>query len=105
MRLNLCASLGMVLSVFAASTPVPASAAAATIHNLGALAFRSLVFLALAAAVTLIAPAQAAAVDTEPLNNSQLTADSLPLLLPGTAVSNLARLGGTGGDVDFFQTP
>jgi hypothetical protein len=45
------------------------------------------------------------AVDTEPLNNSQLTADSLPQLLPGAAISNLAGLGGDGGDVDFFQTP
>jgi hypothetical protein len=55
-----------------------------------------------------MAPDQAAAVDTEPLNNSQLTADSLPLL-PGTAVSNLASLGvewgDPNGDVDFFQTP
>jgi len=67
--------------------------------------FRSLMFLALAAAVTLIATAQAAAIDTEPLNNSQLTADSLPTLLPGTAISNFAGLGGAGGDVDFFQTP
>jgi hypothetical protein len=59
----------------------------------------------LAIAVALIGPAQAVAVDSEPLNNSQLTADSLPELLPGTAISNLAGLGGDGGDVDFFQTP
>jgi hypothetical protein len=60
---------------------------------------------ALAAALTLIAAAPAAAIDTEPLNNSQLTADSLALSAPGTAVSNFAQLGGAGGDVDFFQTP
>jgi probable HAF family extracellular repeat protein len=41
-------------------------------------------FHALAGALTLIAAAPAAAIDTEPLNNSQLTADSLPTLLPGT---------------------
>jgi hypothetical protein len=41
-------------------------------------------FQALAGALTLIAAAEAAAIDTEPLNNSQLTADSLPTLLPGT---------------------
>ena len=66
---------------------------------------RSLLFPALAAALALLAPAQAAAVDTEPLNNSQLTADSLPLLLAGTAVSNLAGLGGEMDDVDFFEAP
>ena len=66
---------------------------------------RSLLFAALAAALVLLAPAQAAAVDTEPLNNSQLTADSLPLLLAGTAVSNLAGLGGESDDVDFFEAP
>jgi hypothetical protein len=59
----------------------------------------------LAIAAALIGPAQAVAVDTEPLNNSQLTADSLPQLLPGAAISNLAGLEGDGGDVDFFQTP
>lgn len=66
---------------------------------------RSLMFQALLAAMALIAPTYAAGVDTEPLNNSQLTADSLPLLITGSAVSNLARLGGVAGDVDFFQTP
>lgn len=66
---------------------------------------RSLVFLALAGALALVAPAQAAGVDAEPLNNSQLTADSLPQLFPGAAISNLAGLGDAGGDVDFFQTP
>ncbi|HEY3434815.1 MAG TPA: hypothetical protein VGK41_04110, partial [Solirubrobacterales bacterium] len=62
-------------------------------------------FQALAGALTLIAAAPAAAIDTEPLNNSQLRADSLALSAPGTAVSNFAQLGGAGGDVDFFQTP
>ena len=66
---------------------------------------RSLLFPALAAALALMSPTQAAAVDTEPLNNSQLTADSLPLLLAGTAVSNLAELGGESDDVDFFEAP
>jgi hypothetical protein len=59
----------------------------------------------LVVSLALIAPAQAAGIDTEPLNNSQLTADSLPQLQPGTAISNLASLGGTSGDIDFFQTP
>ena len=62
-------------------------------------------FQALAGALTLIAAAPAAAIDTEPLNNSQLTADTLPQLLPGAAISNLAGLGGDAGDIDFFQTP
>jgi len=68
-------------------------------------AYRSLILQALAGALALVAPAQAWGVDTEPLNNSRLTANGLPGLLPGTAVSNLAGLGGAGGDVDFFQAP
>lgn len=67
--------------------------------------FQSLISLTIATALTLLASAQAVAIDTESLNNSQLTADSLPQLLPGTAVSNLATLGGAGGDIDFFETP
>jgi hypothetical protein len=66
---------------------------------------RSLLFPALTAALALHGPTRAAAVDTEPLNNSQLTPDSLPLSLAGTAVSNLAGLGGESGDVDFFEAP
>jgi hypothetical protein len=62
-------------------------------------------FQALAATLALFSPAQAVAVDNEPLNNSQLTADSLPQLLPGKAISNLAGLGGAGSDIDYFQTP
>ena len=57
-----------------------------------------------AVVLALFAARQAMAVDSEPLNNSQLSADSLPQLLPGAAISNLAGLGGDGGDVDFFQT-
>jgi probable HAF family extracellular repeat protein len=61
--------------------------------------------LVAAASLAALTAASTAAIDTEALNNSQLTADSLPTLLPGTAISNLARLDGAGGDVDFFQTP
>jgi hypothetical protein len=64
-------------------------------------AFGSVTFLALVGVTPFFAPAQAMAVDTEPLNNSQLTADSLPQLLPGAAISNLARLDAARGDVDF----
>jgi hypothetical protein len=57
---------------------------------------------AIIAAIALIPPAQTMAADTEPLNNSQLTADGLSLL-PGTALSNVAGL--VPNDVDFYQTP
>jgi len=73
-------------------------------HQLG-FANRATRLVCTTAVLALIASNQAAAVDSEPLNNSQLTADSLPLLLAGTAVSNLAQLGGQSGDVDFFQAP
>jgi hypothetical protein len=57
---------------------------------------------ALPTALALFVCANAVAVDTEPLNNLQVTADNLSLPA-GTAVSNLAGL--EPNDVDFFQTP
>lgn len=56
-------------------------------------------------AVALIVPSPAFAVDTEPLNNSQSTADPLSLGRTGSAISNLAELGAPGGDIDFYQAP
>jgi hypothetical protein len=61
--------------------------------------------VSLTCALALVARSHAANVDTEPLNNSRRTADSLPLTISGMAISNRAELGGAGGDVDFFQVP
>ena len=55
--------------------------------------------------VVAVFAAPAAALDTDPLNDSQATADPLPLLLPGTAVSNPASLAAPDNDVDFFSVP
>ena len=76
-----------------------------TLHAFAALRLCCIFLVSLTGAVALVAGADAAGVDTEPLNNSRLTADSLPLTLSGMAISNRAELGGVGGDVDFFQVP
>jgi hypothetical protein len=54
------------------------------------------------ALVTLPAPAMAQ-FDTEPTNGTAGGADVLTLL-PGTAISNVAGLGGGGNDVDFYSS-
>lgn len=44
-----------------------------------------------------------AQIDTEPTNNTSVGADVLSLS-PGTAISNVAGLGGFGNDVDFYSS-
>jgi hypothetical protein len=60
-------------------------------------------------AVLLVCTAQVTAtyvtIDTDPTNDSAVTADALPLLAAGTAVENRATLAAPDNDVDFFSVP